>query len=205
MSSNPSTPAPAPSQRALDLLGCVYRLVRDYAYDEQCPKLNDQQILRSWQSLATLPPTDEACIITFLSSVRHGSNAYQVQEIESGNSEGTRKTAALFEHLVQIDFLSTDKYEAATNARRRSQIVEMTLNSYYGNALVRKLNPEFGILYCDAPMSIAELDDVHRLRQRHTLTAHFSQTVTHTMPIPIVDAVRFELRPVPSGVNQEDK
>ena len=202
--SSKETTAPAPSPRSLDLLGCVYRLVRDFMYDEQCPKLNDNQILRSWQSLAAMPPTDEACIITFLSSVRHGSNAYEVQEIESGSLEGNRKTAALFEHLVQVDFLSSDKYEAASNARRRAQIFEMTINSYYGNSIVKKLNPEFGVLFCDAPMSIAEFDEVHRLRQRHTVTAHFSQTITHTLPIPIVDAVRFELRPVPSGVKQED-
>ena len=71
--------APAPSPRSLDLLGCVYRLVRDFMYDEQCPKLNDNQILRSWQSLETIHPTDDECIITLYSSLHRGSNAYEVQ------------------------------------------------------------------------------------------------------------------------------
>ncbi len=193
-----SKPRPA---HATDLLGCVYRFVRDYAFDDHAPKLSDEQILRGWQSLPTAPPSNEFCIITHLSTVRHGSNAYRV--VDSNAADGARVTAAMYEHLVQIDYLSTDDYAAAAASRRRVLIAEMMLNAYYVNSLFKHLNPAFSVLYCDAPNSLAEIDDTHRLRQRHTLTLHIGQTVELAMPIDIVETVRIEPRPLTRG-NQED-
>lgn len=185
---------------AVDILGCVYRFILNHAHDETAPQLRDGQILRGWQSLPTAPPFDEYCIITELSTVRHGTNAYKVEE--SATQAGMRVTAAQYEHLVQVDFLSSDAPAAAAASRHRVLITEMLLNAYYANKMFKELNPALSVLYCDAPVSLAEPDETHRLRQRHTLTLHIGQTVVHTMPIDIVETVRIEPRPLPRG-NQE--
>ncbi len=199
-----TTPAGSNEQAshfANDILGCIFQFIRDCAYDDRTPKLSDAQILRGWQSLPTAPPANEYVVITHLTASRHGTNAYKT--IDSGEAIGRRITAAHYEHLVQVDFLSTDEPTIAAISRRRVLMSEMMLNAYYMNNYMHHLNPAFSVLYCDAPTSLAEPDEAHRLRQRHTLTIHISETVEHTMPIDIVETVHIEPRPLTRG-NQED-
>ncbi len=189
------------SPLANDILGSVYRFILNHAHGDGISPLEKMQILRGWQSLPTAPPFDEYCILSHLSSIRHGTNAYEL--IDKQQPIGQRVTAAYFEHLVQVDFLSTDDPGVAAASRMRVLITEMVVNSYDAKRLFEKLNPSLSVLYCDGPVSLAELDETHRLRQRHTLTLHIGQTVKHTMPIDIVETVRIEPRPLSRG-NQED-
>lgn len=181
--------AGAVSPYANDALGCVYRFVRAHIHDLNTPPLSENQILRSWQSLATAPPLDEYCVLAHLSTIRHGSNYYQYDFKNPINEKGIKQTSTLLEHSIQVDFFGVDTNGSGSAARHRASLLEMLINSTDANDLFADLNPEFGCLYADDVMHFAEVDERRRIRERHSITIHLSQTLKHNTAQRYMDSV----------------
>lgn len=186
-----------------DLLGCVYSLVQAHARGPGLPQLTDGQIFRAWNDATLAPPEAEFCVLTHLSSVRHGTNVHDFEVPEGDTDMGQQHMYNCIEHAVQVDFFSTLQ-NGQNAARRRASILEIVFNSINADSIIQALNPVFCAMFAEDTMAMNELDETHGNRQRHSVTLHISETFHHAIPQRFFDTVKLRTKPVDSIKTRED-
>lgn len=203
--STPPAPPPEPESNPLsnDVLGCVFRFIQDHVHDENMLPLKDSQILRSWNSAAIAPQTSEYCILTHTGSVRHGTNVYAYRLPEEGDM-GICETAKFLEHFIQVDFFCSDQSAPPDLTRRRAQVLELLANSQAAPSIFSSMNERMTCLYADNVQCFNEVDEAHRMRQRHTLTLHTGEHFAHGIPQRYISGVELYLTEAITSTNIKD-
>lgn len=184
----------------MDVLGCAARFIQLAASSSGLPEFRMEQIIRGWQSLAVLPKMAEYCVISQLTSMRHGTNAYlyddpnAVVDPITGEINGNFYMGKLVEHQVQIDFFGDTAAVPIELTRRRAHVVETLANSTEASCIFKQMNPLISCLYADDVQSMGEMDDGHAIRHRHMLLLHLSETIQADLPMRYVDNVKVHLK-----------
>lgn len=197
-----ATPVPDRYDYSKDILGCVYAYVHAHAHGPELPQLTESQIVRSWHDAAMAPPDSEYCVLTHLSSIRHGTNVHEYEAPEGDTQTGLIHMYKSIEHTVQVDFFCTLQ-NGQDNARRRATILELVFNSTNSDSYLKSYNQNFSALYADDVTSFNEIDETNGNRQRHCVTLHIGETVHHAMPQQYFDAVDLHTRPI-DGLNKNE-
>lgn len=195
-------PPDKPSEKlSNDVLGCTYRFILEHAFDRcngELKQLSHNQILRGWQHMAIAPKFDEFCVITSISQTRHGTPIHNYAPNANDNS-GSLGIQHLLLHNVQIDFFCNPKSGSDNRAYERAFIVAALANSTECAAIFQSYNPLISCLYSDEILNFSEIDEMHQMRHRYSVTLHLSEVKTHTMPQHFVSALGLQT----NNVNQD--
>lgn len=173
-----------------DIFGVMFRLIKTYAHNgSDIPPLQDEQIIRARQSLVLSSKFSEYCVLTLLSSIRHGTNAYQNNAPGSGSDLGNVTMSKCIEHMMQVDFLGIDPLIKQYIPMQRASIFESIVNSDIGVTFVKSINPLLSILYTDDIQSSAELNESHLFRDRYSVVVHLNEHHDLSVPLAYIDNI----------------
>ena len=171
-----------------DVLGAVNDFILTYCKTDTLPALEQNQIVRGWQNLASALPANsrEYVILTLLSMERHGTNAHIYKETSSGGLVQT--IARLGEHMVQVDFCCSYPDQNEEVARTRADLLEMLSRDALAVDFYKAYG--FSILYADGIRPLPFLDpETKQWIARYTVTIHLEGWTKYPLPVQSSDRV----------------
>lgn len=184
-----------------DLLGVMYDFVQMHA--KRCadiPPLRDEQILRGWQNLATLPAdTPEFCVLSMVRSVRHGMPC-DIPKITKCSYSS--QLHCVMEHVVQADFCSASPITDPQITETRANLLHMVcVSGISGEFLKRSSGGTLAMLYADDVQSAAFLDPDSSYTARYFFQMHITEIVqSELFKVGSFDSVRIRTgRAPPEG------
>lgn len=183
----------------IDVLDAVYDFILQYAWrNDDVPQYDPGQIVRGWQNAAVLPNTTEFCVITTLSTVRHGTPVdYSLVTTEEINAQ----YAKVSEYLIQVDFCSAEPNTLPEVTKARADIIEMLFFTHKAAEFFNQYEG-LGLMYADDVRDLSYLDENKLYNARYSVTLHISNTVTSSFyEQPSFNNVHFDTVHVPNVEN----
>lgn len=161
-----------------DILSAVYDYVLKYACDvsNDINPYTENQIVRGWQNSATLPPnTNEFCIITDLTTSAHGTTS------EFFDSDNVCQLQRTIEHVIQIDFLSSEGITLPQTTLRRATAIQTVSNTNFATDFFQTFDSSLTCLYADGVTNLSELDESKTYSTRYQVQLHLAEIFTTTI------------------------
>lgn len=177
----------------LDILSAVYDFVLKYACDAGAgvPAYDETQIVRGWQNSATLPPTvNEFCIITELNTIAHGTTS----ELCKTDVECQYKRTV--EHVIQIDFISSEGITAPHATLLRANVINMLCNTSVATSFFKSFSENLTCLYCDGVTNLSSLDETKTYATRYQVVIHLAEILSTSLTVDTFSNVKLNIENV---------
>jgi len=156
-----------------EVLSAVNDFILTYVGNNEIPLLEQPQVVIGWQNVVSALPakSQEYAVLSFLGSVRHGTNVHG--RVHAPGDTGLIDTVTRSaEQLVQADFCSARPGRSEEYARTRAEIMEMLHRDRVSIDFYRKYN--ISSCYADNVVPLAFMNESEQWVARYSVTLHLS-------------------------------